>query len=426
MTYEEAVKWLETADKDRPKADREIFAGLMARLGDPQDKLRFIHVTGSNGKGSICAMLAGILEKSGYRTGLYTSPHLSVYNERCCVNGEMIPDADLARLAGTVKAAADSMGFSYGLFYKMTAAAFLWFAEQRCDIVVLEVGRGGRRDCTNIIKNTELCVIGAVSLEHTEVLGNTIREITLEKCGIFKPGCSAVMLHQTAEAEEAAKEAAALAGIPLVITDPQKAAVTRMDLSGQTLDYRRRRNVALSCPGSYQTQNLLGVLDAADALKKRGFRIPEKALKEALAGIRWPGRFEVLMSEPLLIIDGAHNAGAVPALCEGLKAAFPGRRFIFVLTLLWDRPWQAMLQETLPLADSYIAVETDDHKALHADELAEYIRNEAGARALTAASEAEAVRMALEEAGQDGSICVFGSIYLAGAVRDIITGRDAG
>ena len=156
MTYEETIQWLETADKRFPKGDLKAFAALMARLGDPQDKLRFIHVTGSNGKGSICAMLDGILRESGYRTGLYTSPHLSVYNERCQTDGKMIPDETLALLAGRVKAAAESLGCSFGLFYKMTAVAFLWFAAEHCDIVVLEVGRGGRRDCTNIVKNTVL------------------------------------------------------------------------------------------------------------------------------------------------------------------------------------------------------------------------------------------------------------------------------
>ena len=177
MTYTEAIKWLETPDKSLPKADPSAFAELMARLGDPQDRLRFIHVTGSNGKGSICAMLAAVLREAGYRTGLYTSPHLSVYNERCAVGGEMITDEDLVKFAGAVKEAAGGLPYSFGLFYKMTAAAFLYFAAMHCDIVVLEVGRGGKRDCTNIIKTAELCVIGAISLEHTEVLGNTLQAI---------------------------------------------------------------------------------------------------------------------------------------------------------------------------------------------------------------------------------------------------------
>ena len=174
MTYDEAVNWLETPDKRFRKADKEAFSVLMEKLGDPQDTLRFIHVTGSNGKGSICVMLAEILQKAGYRTGLYTSPHLSVYNERCRVNGRDIPDADLARLADKVKKEAERQELSLGLFYKMTAIAFLFFAEQGCDPVVLEVGRGGRRDCTNIVKTTELSIIGSISLEHTEVLGSAV------------------------------------------------------------------------------------------------------------------------------------------------------------------------------------------------------------------------------------------------------------
>lgn len=424
MTYSEAITWLEMPDNEFRKAEQGDFSQLMKSLGDPQESLRFVHVTGSNGKGSICAMLAAVLKESGYRTGSYTSPHISVYNERCCINGEMISNEVLAALASRVKAAAKERQLSLGLFYKMTAIAFLYFAQEACDIVVLEVGRGGRHDCTNIIRHTELCVIGAISLEHTEVLGHTIAAIAGEKCGIFKPGASAVMLHQTEEAEEEARRAAEKAGIPLVITEPESARVTQLDLSGQTVSYRSRNNVRLSCPGTYQTENLLAVLDAVDRLKARGFGIPEEALLRALENISWPGRFEILQNDPLLLIDGAHNAGAVPALCEALRTFFPGKKFVFVLTLLADRPWPDMLEKTKPLAERYIAVATDDPKTVQAGELASYIRNKLGVKAEEADGEEEAVRIALERAGSNGCICVFGSIYLAGAVRDIMKRKD--
>ena len=421
MTYDEAVRWLETPDRKKQKASLQDFSALLEMLGDPQEKLRFIHVTGSNGKGSICAMLAGILTASGYKTGLYTSPHLSVYNERCCVNGEMISDEKIVDCAQTVKNVTDKMDRSFGLFYKMTAMAFLYFASQNCDIVVLEVGRGGRHDCTNVVKHTELCVIGAISLEHTEVLGSTVSAIAEEKSGIFKPGAAAVLQHQSPEAESTVMKAAEKAGIPLVITETKSAKLIAYDLQGQTLHYRKRESVRVSCPGPYQMQNILTVLDAVDLLKSRGFHITEESLRKALSQISWPGRFEILGQKPWFLIDGAHNAGAVPALCKGLQTAFPEKKFIFILTLLKDRPWKSMLEDILPLAKSCITVETSDPKALHADFLAAYICDSFMVKAEPAASETEAVRIALAKAHEEDCICVFGSMYLAGTIRDIIT-----
>ena len=424
MTYKETISWLETPDKRFRKADKEDFSVLMKSLGSPQDTLRFIHVTGSNGKGSICVMLAEILRRAGYKTGLYTSPHLSVYNERCRVNGEDIPDEDLARLASTVRSEAEKLELSLGLFYKMTALSLLYLAEQKCDVVVLEVGRGGRRDCTNIVTTTELAVIGSVSLEHTEVLGSTIAEIAAEKSGIFKKGAAALMLFQAEEAMAAAQKTADSLEAALSFTDPEKLQVEAANAFRQMLSYRNRHHLRLNCPGAYQAENVQIVLDAVDILKTRGFRIPEKAVRSALSALKWPGRFETVKVDPLILIDGAHNIGAFTALADSLAAAFPGKRFIVVLTLLWDRPWQEMLQCVGPFAKSFIAVETQDPKALKAKELAGYIREELEIPAAEAEDEEEALRKALAEAGKDGSICVCGSLYLAGAIRDLIIPKN--
>ena len=423
MNYEESIKWLETPDKRSGKADKQDFAVLMKSLGDPQDRLRFVHVTGSNGKGSTCAMLAEILRCSGYRTGLYTSPHLSVYNERCRIDGVCISDEDLVRLAEAVRRETDKMEVSFGLFYKMTALSFLYFAERQCDAVVMEVGRGGRRDCTNIVRTTELAVIGSVSLEHTEVLGNTLAGIADEKSGIIKPGAGALMLHQSEEAMNAARKNAESLGVRLRFTDPEEMRAETQDPDGQTFRYRSRLHVRLGCPGTYQRENVQLVLDAADILRERGFVIPEKALRSALSSLRFPGRFEVLSREPFVLIDGAHNIGAVSALTEALNAAYPQRRFLFVLTLLWDRPWQDMLRMTAPLAESFIAVGSTDPKALSTEETVSFITNELHLPAAAAADENEAVEKALACAGEKGSICVFGSLYLVGAFRDIYLKR---
>ena len=205
-----------------------------------------------------------------------------------------------------------------------------------------------------------------------------------------------------------------------MITEPESARLISYDLKSQTLQYKERNNIRVSCPGLYQMQNILTVLDAADLLKSRGFHITEESLRNALSQISWPGRFEILGQKPWFLIDGAHNAGAVPALCKGLQTAFPGKKFIFILTLLKDRPWKSMLEDILPLAKSCITVETSDPKALHADCLAAYIRDSSDIMAEAAASETEAVQMAFAAAHEEDCICVFGSLYLAGAIRDII------
>lgn len=419
MTYEESIRWLETPDKRFRKADKEDFTVLMKALGDPQDELRFVHVTGSNGKGSICTMLAAILSCSGYRTGQYTSPHLSVYNERCRIDGKDIPDDDLARLASAVRTEAEKLELSLGLFYKMTALSLLYYAAQQCDIVVLEVGRGGRRDCTNIITTTELAVIGSVSLEHTEVLGKTEAEIAREKSGIFKTGADALMLHQSEEAMEAAQMTADSLGVRLRFTAPDELITEQRDPDGQTLTYRSRRHLRLGCPGVYQTENVQLVLDAADILRERGFSIPEEKIRSALASLKFPGRFEMISTEPFILLDGAHNIGAVSALTEGLKTYYPDRRFTFIVTLLWDRPWQEILRMAAPLAASFVAAGSSDPKALSPEETAAFINEQLHLPAVTAEDEKEAFRTALRSAGENGAVCVFGSLYLVGAVRDL-------
>lgn len=419
MDYRELVTWLETPGTGKPRAQLEEFRSLMKLLGDPQDRLRFVHVTGSNGKGSICAMMAGILQEAGYRTALYTSPHLSVYNERCLVNGEMIPDGDFFRLAERVRALTEPSAFSWGMFYKMTAIGLLYFAEQRCDIVVLEVGRGGSRDCTNLVEHTDLALIGHIGLEHTEVLGDTLAKIADQKAGILKPGCSAVLYAQSEEVEQVVAARAAALGCPLRITRPELLEFISFDRSGQVMRYGKGEPFRLSLTGTYQLENAAVVLEGVRLLREKGWQLPDGTVRQALGKLYWPGRFEILREEPLIFGDGAHNSSAVEQLTACFRRYVPGQKLRFILTLLWDRNWQEMLDMLAPFARDFIAVEVEDHKALHAAELAGYIRESLHFPAVTADSEAEALRLALSH--EDGApVCVMGSIYLLGAIRDLL------
>ena len=300
---------------------------LLSRLGDPQAGQSFIHVAGTNGKGSTCAMLAEILKCAGYKTGLFTSPHLERYNERFKVNGEEISDADLMRLKAIVDDAAN--GLETVEFDRLTAMGFLYFKEQGCDITVLEVGLGGRFDATNAITDPVVSVIAEIGLEHTEILGDSIEQIAFEKAGIMKEGRPAVCMYQENGALDVFKNRADEMGCKMTVTDPARAVLHSISFDSQIISYRNRKELSLALLGSYQFKNVMLVLDTIDELKDQGYDIPDEAVRDGLMNVSWPGRFEVLRKYPLVIIDGAHNPSGAGELAECIKSLFSASYTIF-------------------------------------------------------------------------------------------------
>ena len=423
MTPGEAVDYIEHYGWSTTRLGLSRTRELLRRLGDPQKQLKFVHVTGSNGKGSTCAMLDAILRAAGYRTGLYTSPYIQNFCERIQIDGENISGADLAAATERVRAEAEAMEDHPSQFELVTAVAMLYFAEQRCDIVVLEVGMGGALDSTNVIDCPEAAVITNVGLEHTEYLGDTLEKIAATKAGIIKTGCRAVCYDGAEEVTAVVRRDCAEKDVPLRFADFAKVTPLSQDLDGQRflwdgMEYR------LALLGEYQLHNAATALETVAALREGGWSIPEAAVREGLARVKWPARLEVMRREPLFLIDGGHNPQCAEALAKSLSALLPGKKVVFLLGVLADKDYPRMLELLTPLAREFVCLTPLSDRALSADELAAYLSGRgAGARAF--ADIPSGLRAALDAAGKDGAVVAFGSLYLVGAVRGAFLERFA-
>lgn len=308
QTIEETLKYLQFDNWEQSAPGLARSRELLGLLGNPEQKLKFVHIAGTNGKGSTAAMLASVLQRAGYRTGLYTSPHLLRFHERMRVNGEEIDDNSLISLTNTVRNAAESMSEMPTGFEIMTAIAFLYFVQEQCDIVSLEVGLGGRMDSTNVIPAPEVCVVANIGLEHTAILGDTVEKIAAEKCGIIKHGSHAVLFGQSEGVENVAREKCAQEDVALTITAQEKLERISSSLDGQEFKYRGRGPYHLRLLGEYQLLNALTVIDVCNALRSRGWdKLTDEAIDEGFSHAQWPGRLELLRRGPDFIIDGAHN-----------------------------------------------------------------------------------------------------------------------
>ena len=335
MTGQEAIELIHQRAWTGRKPGLERTQALLASLGNPERRLRFVHITGTNGKGSTAAMTASILAQAGLRAGLFTSPHLYRFHERMQVNGAPIPDEVLGRLTQQVLEVAEGMSDPPTEFELMTAVGMEFFLEEQCDIVVLEVGLGGRLDSTNVIPAPEAAVITNIGLEHTQELGGTLTLIAREKSGILKPGCRAVLYRQSDEVTQVIQSVCRQLDIPLRQTDPQELEVLSSGLEGQDFRYRGRGPYRLSLLGSYQLSNAITALEVVQALRDAGWTIPEEAAARGLAAAQWPGRLELARRSPDFIVDGGHNPQCVDALAAALESLYPGRKLIFLFGPLW-------------------------------------------------------------------------------------------
>lgn len=421
QTIEETLKYLQFDNWEQSEPGLARSSELLSLLGAPQKKLKFVHIAGTNGKGSTAAMLASVLRRAGYRTGLYTSPHLLRFHERMRVNGEEIDDESLISLTNTVRNAAESMSEMPTGFEIMTAIAFLYFVQEQCDIVSLEVGLGGRMDSTNVIPAPEVCVVANIGLEHTAILGDTIEKIAAEKCGIIKHGAHAVLFGQSEGVENVAREKCAQEDVALTITAQEKLERISSSLDGQEFKYRGRGPYHLRLLGEYQLLNALTVIDVCNALRSRGWdKLTDEAIDEGLSHAQWPGRLELLRRRPDFIVDGAHNPQCVDALMDSLAALYGDKKLIFLTGVLRDKDWQQMLRRALPLAKAFVVITPPSARALDENELAAWL-NKQGVQAIPAKDTDDGVRRALALAGEDDAICSWGSLYFTGEVRRVLT-----
>ena len=421
MTYEEALNAIHAVHWQGHKPGLGRTRALLSALGDPHKALRFVHVAGTNGKGSTAAMLDSCLRAAGYRTGLFTSPYINRFNERVQVDGVPIPDGDLVRLVERVQPAAAAMADTPTEFEFITALGMLWFAEQRCDIVVLEVGLGGALDSTNVIDPPECAVITALGLDHVKELGPTLADIAAAKAGIIKPGSPAVSYGGAPEADRVIAAAARACGAPLTVVDFTRLRLRGAGLDGQTFDFDGLDGLTLPLLAGYQPRNAAVAVTALRALRARGWDIPDEAIRRGLASVRWPGRFELLRRSPPFLLDGSHNAHGMRATADSLRSLFPGQKFVFLVSIMADKDADEMLRLLLPLAKAFVTVTAPSPRAIPAADLAARIEA-LGGRAEPAASIPAAVERAAALAA-GGPAAALGTLYFSGEVRQAVAAR---
>lgn len=430
MTYREAEAYIKRSYDQVIRLGLSRMQVLLEKLENPQDRLNFIHVAGTNGKGSVCRMTAEILTRAGYQTGMFTSPVISDYREQFQVNGELISKTDFSRLAQSVKQACEQMDDPPSEFEKAVALAFLYFRECHCDLVVLEVGMGGTDDATNVIGTPQIAAIVNIDFDHMGFLGNTLAQIAEKKAGIIKEAGTVVTAEQKDEVMAVLEETCAAKHAVLIKTAASDLKVKEKNLDGQCFDYVKTtdrgikglQNVKLSLLGDHQCENAAVVLSIMDRLREKGYDISERAIREGMGNVHWPGRFEVVSKDPLVIIDGAHNPDGIRALSHNLQEYCPDEKFIFITGILKDKDYQEMLKEMLPFADSFVTIAADNPRAMSARECAEAIRACGfDGEVLVPTDTGQAVSVALQRAQEKNiGVCAFGSLYSVGSLSAFI------
>ena len=423
MTAEEVLQKLHQYAWTGCEPGLERVRALLFALGEPQKALKFVHIAGSNGKGSSSAMLASVLRAAGYRTGLFTSPHLVRMNERMQVDGVEITDAELSELAELVLARCRGLAVHPTEYELMCAIGMEFFRRRGCDIVVLEVGLGGRLDATNVIDAPEAAALTTITMEHTNILGNSLDAIIWEKVGVVKPGSHAVLYAQSAKVVDKVSEVCRGLAVPLTVTAPEELILRRRDIHLQEFTYRGEDS-AISLAGGHQLQNAALVLDIVAALRARGWEISASALKAGLRAAKWPGRLELLCERPVFFVDGGHNPQCAEALMAALKELFgEEKKFTVLVGVHADKDWESMLRAALPRAGRFITVANENPRALGAETLAAWLR-EQGAEAVAAPSVYEGAVLARDSAADDEVICAWGSLYNVGTIRAAVGGAS--
>ena len=392
---------------------------LLEKMGNPHKDLKFVHIAGTNGKGSTAAMTASVLRKAGYCTGLYTSPYIYTFHERMQVNGELISDDELVAITEFVKPLADSMEESPTEFELVSCIAFEFFKRRGCDIVVLEVGMGGALDSTNVIPTPEVAVVTNIGLDHTDYLGNTLEEIALNKAGIFKEGGNAVIYRGTPGVEAVFEKVCAEKNVKLKKADFDSLKPISHSLDGQVFDCAGYESLQIPLLGDHQMRNAAVVLAVMEILTQKGWKITRQNVYDGLRDVSWPGRFDIVSREPLFIIDGGHNPQCIDALVKNIGDYLTGKRVIALTGVLADKDYGEMYRPVMPLVEQFVCVTPPNPRRLMAQELAEYLTR-AGAKAAACETVADGVSTAVNLAGKDGAVLCFGSLYTIGDIKEAL------
>lgn len=426
MNYQEALSYIGSISWKGSVPGLDRIRELLGKMGNPQDELKFIHVGGTNGKGSVCAFLSSILVQAGYKTGLFISPFIEVFNERMQINNKNISDEDLAEITTYVRPFADSMTDSPTEFELNTAIAMEYFRRNECDIVILEVGMGGELDSTNIIKSAVLTIITAISLDHTEYLGDTVEKIAMTKSGIIKPGTSVVVYRQSPSVLDVIRDRCDLVGAEMHVSEPDSVEFQSANVDRQLISHPDYGTLAIMLLGRYQTQNIAVVIKAVQVLRTLGYNITNGDVAKGLESTRWPGRFEVIMHEPIFIVDGAHNPQGAKATAESIRSVFEDEKLIMIFGVLADKDYTDMIESILPMAREILTVTPDSPRALPAERTAQVISELSGGEMKVSAYETigQAIEAAFAKAGTTVPICAVGSLYMVGDIKKYVSERN--
>lgn len=416
MSYESTLAYIHGVQWRGQKPGLDRIRTLLDHLGHPEQRLKFVHIGGTNGKGSTAALVESVLRKAGYRTGLYTSPFLNRFNERIRVDGQEITDEALELIVDEIRPFADAMEDLPSEFELITAVAMVYFSRMGCDIVVLEVGMGGEFDATNIIPCPEVAVLTAIGLDHTAVLGPTVADIARTKSGIIKEGGDVVSYGHLPEADAEIEAACRRNHATLWPVDFDRLVLKDLTLDERTFDLGPIQDLKMPLLASYQPKNAAVAVTALSVLAHKGWHITEQNIRDGFAAVQWPGRFEVLGRHPIFLLDGSHNPQGIAATADSLRELCPGQKFVFLLSIMADKDVDAMLDILVPLAQQFFTVTANNPRAMPGEQLADKLRA-LGCRAESCASIPEAVAAAQGAAGYDGRVCALGTLYFSGDVR---------
>ena len=430
MNYTECIHYLEEEVGFGSVPGLERIQALCDKLGNPERELSVIHVAGTNGKGSAVAMLSSILKEAGYCVGTYTSPHLDRYNERFIINGNQISDDDFAKEITLMKNICEELAREGKaiptLFEIVTGAAFHYFAEQKVDVLILEVGLGGKYDATNIIPRPLLSLIMSISIDHTDFLGNSIEKIAAEKAGIIKKNCPVVLYSQDKIVYNIMWTKSQEMNAPIYSPENAEIHISSQTLEGTVFsvktDLLHFTDLELCMLGDYQIRNCITVLEACAVLQKQGISLSEEAIRTGLKKARWAGRMEICGKHPLILLDGAHNADGILQLANSIQTYFDDKKVTLILGVLGDKEYTKMAECILPHADSVILTEPHSERKLDVFSLARSISNHKGT-IYTEKKIETAYEKAISVTPSDGIILCCGSLYMIGAMRTYILNR---
>lgn len=421
MNHKEALEYIHAigALGIGEKLGQRNIIRMMSLLGDPHKKLKYVHVAGTNGKGSTAAFVSSILKNAGYVTGIFTSPYLEVFEERIRINGKNIEHSDLAKHTHRIKECIDFMLVNNEPhpteFEIVTAIALNYFYEQQCDIVILEAGVGGRLDSTNLIEKSELSIITAISLDHTKMLGNTLEQIAVEKAGIIKKD-GKVLLYPQQVIEHIIKDTCIKKNAVLHVLDMSLIEVISEGIDNQRFSYKEYKNLTIKLAGDYQIINASMAVEAALVLSKNGYKINNDDIRRGLLSAKWNGRMESLRLNPRFIIDGAHNEGGAAVLAKNLRKYFPENDIIIIMGVMKTKDYEAMLKHCASLCKAFIAITPAVAKALPGKILSQSAKHYCK-EVYVSDTIKEAIEKALELSTKHDIICAFGSLYYIGEIR---------